>query len=239
MSIGSVLQKDVLGEEWTEESPTVVFDLIEGGKIEDPLSGIGLSRTPRLHKSLNEFYGLVKDAIEHAEASQNIIEDRKVHFTEEDVDSDIKTETITFSLVRREPGAFSRGAPFEGKIKNLRPILREIRDDPESPQHKIFVYGYLHDNVVRFTMWAKTNKTANARALWFESLMLEYSWFFAMSGVGKVLFIGRDEDISIRDDKGQKLYGRPLNYFVKTEDITTAKETIIRKILVKYKANKE
>lgn len=237
MSIGSVLQTNVLEKEWTDPHPGVVMELHEGGKIEDPLGGGELSRAPRFHKSINEFYSLVKDAIEHAESVQGIAEDRKVFYTEEDPDFGIKTESITFSLVKREPGSISRGGPFEGNIKAFRPILRDVSDDPESPQHKIFLYGRLHDNIVRFTMWARTNKAANARALWFESLMLEYSWFFVASGVGKVIFIGRSQDISIREDKGQKLYGRPLDYYVRTEDLTTAKETIIRNIILKYKSN--
>ena len=100
-------------------------------------------------------------------------------------------ETISIRLVRREPGRFSEGRPYEGDVRNLRPILRQVYDDPENPGYKRAEMGYWYDNTVRFTCWARTNKEADARALWFEALMEDYKWFYRLRGVNRVLFHGR------------------------------------------------
>lgn len=182
-------------------------------------------------KSLLEFYDLVRLAINDNESRRQVPDNNQVYFTEEEPDVKWETEAISFNLVRREPGAYSQGAPFEGKIRNLRPILRESSLDPDYPDYRALILGYYYDNLVRFTCWAQTNKAANSRAEWFEDLMEEYSWYYKISGVQRVIFYGRNEDLVV-DVSGNRWYGRPINYFVRTEKLRQISEKKIEEIFV-------
>lgn len=191
----------------------------------------GRSKTLGKAKSLLEFYELVSQAINDNEKRANISDINKITITEEEPDINSKSEIITFSLLKREPGAFSQGAPFEGNIRNLRPMFREEGTDTANPGYKYMVLGYWHDNMVRFTCWARTNKAANQRAEWFEGLMEEYSWWFKAQGTDRVIFTGRSSDI-VTEINGNKWYGRPIDYFVRTETLRIFKEKTIEEIMV-------
>lgn len=191
----------------------------------------GRSKTLGTAKSLLGFYELVGQAIDNYEKRANISDINKITFTEEEPDINSKSEIITFSLLKREPGAFSQGAPFEGNIRNLRPMFREEGDDTSNPGYKYMVLGYWHDNLVRFTCWARTNKAANKRAEWFEGFMEEYSWWFKAQGTDRVIFTSRSADI-VTEINGNKWYGRPLDYFVRTETLRVFNEKTIEEIMV-------
>jgi hypothetical protein len=198
---------------------------------QDSSSSTGKGRTLKPAKSLNEYYDLVKQAIDDLERRANLDTKNKILFTEEEPDYKSEGEIITFSLVKREPGAFGQGAPFESKVRNLRPILRENVADPENPGYRLATLGYWHDNLVRFTCWAKTNKTANDRALWFEDLMENYSWWFKAQGVDRCLFWERGEDQTLFS-QNNKWYGRPINYFVRTEKVRVFSEKTLEELVI-------
>ena len=143
-----------------------------------------------------------------------------------------QSESIVFSLVERFPGQFAQGAPRSRNHSNYRPRVREEYEDPDNPGYRCVVNGYYYDNVVRFTAWAKTNKAANARAEWFEDMMEEYSWWYKLQGVDRVLFWGRNSDlVTIVNDN--KWYGRPMDYFVRTEKIRTFKQKTLEEVIIK------
>jgi hypothetical protein len=191
-------------------------------------------RTIGQAKSLTEFYELVYRGITDYESRAGTPLANHVTFTEEDPDVDSSTETVTFRLMKREPGSFSQGAPFAGDVRNLRPIMREKGNDPANPDYRFAVNGYWYDNLVRFTCWARTNKQANHRACWFEDFMEDYTWWFRLQGVSRVLFWGRGEDQTVTVDNN-KWYGRPLNYFVRTEKIRIFEEKKLEQILINLK----
>jgi len=178
-------------------------------------------RTPFPAKNLDEFFNLVKKVINDNEYRRNVPTNLQINYTEEEPDylKDLGP-TITFSLVVREPGAAGKGAPMHNTVKNYVPILREEVNDPENPGYKKAILGYWHDNEVKFTVWAKTNKVANDKALWFEGLMQEYSWYFASQGVARLLFLKREADL-VSEVDGQKLYASPIHFYVRTETLTT------------------
>lgn len=194
--------------------------------------GLPKSRTPKPAKSLIEVYGLVKDVIDHYDNRASVPLKNRVIFTEEEPDAAATGEIISFSVIQRLPGAFGGGAPGEAKTKNMKAIYRDSFDDPENPGYRLAVYGYWHDNIIRFTCWAKTNKAANARVEWLENVLDEYMWFFKAEGVDRFLFQERQTDITV-NIKGNKWYGRPLDYFIRTETLKTFSEKKMEEILIK------
>lgn len=141
------------------------------------------------------------------------------------------TETLSFTLRRREPATFSQDQPFSGK-KNYKPILRENYPDPDNEGYEIQVFGLLFDNLIEIMCWASTNKEANKRALWVEQMMLAYAWYFRYNGISQLLYMGREADKKL-DVENTYLAQRPLLYYVRTEKLYTVKEKTIEDILFK------
>lgn len=187
------------------------------------------SVTPGPAKNYFQFCELISTAM--ADYQERTNSATKVGLSWEEPDKDTVTETISIGLVKRMPGQFDQGAPFEGSVKNLRPVVRESRIDEEAPGYRKVVLGKWFDNLVRFTCWAQTNKEAIARSFWFEEFVEKYTWFFTASGVARVIFWEQEEDIVINNE-GKKLYGRPLLYYVKTEELTEYSEKELEEIYV-------
>ena len=234
---------NTLNKELTEDDIRLVVQFVFDNKLCDADSKDKRYRVPRTKsfgkaKDLNEFFELVENSIRDNEKRAGVLEANWVEFTQEEPDSGSATETITVSLIRREPGAFGQGPPFQGTHVNLRPMFREEGKDPNYPGYRLLTLGYWYDNLVRFTCWAKSNKVANKRAEWFENLMEEYSWWFKVQGVDRTIFQGRQQDV-VTTIKDNKWYGRPIDFYVRTEKIRVFSEKTIEEILVKYKVQTE
>jgi hypothetical protein len=66
--------------------------------------------------------------------------------------------------------------------------------------------------------------------------MEEYSWWFKLQGLNRVIFLGQRSDI-ITTINNNKWYGRPLDYFVRTETLRVFKEKTIEEVLVNFKVS--
>jgi len=190
------------------------------------------TRTPGPAKNILEVMDLIKSAVEDYETRVHSTNDSKIHITYEEPDKLTNLEALTIKLIRREPGMFGQGTAFENKTRQLRPLLREEISDPENPGYKRAVMGQFYDNLLRLTCWARTNKVANERSLWLENVMEEYAWFFTYSGVNRILYHGRGPEETITVDQS-RVYGRSLDYFVRTEKIVTISQKELECIVVR------
>lgn len=190
-----------------------------------------VSKTPGQAKNYFEFVELVEKAVRDFEEREQAPYRRKLDFSWERPNKAEETERITISLLERKPGVYAQGAPGQGSVRNQRPILRQKVTDKDNPGYNVAVMGKTFDNHIGFTLWAQTNKEAIERAFWFEDLMEKYTWYFRASGVGRVLFYSQEED-SFEDNDGQKIYGRRLVFFVRTERITELSEKTVEEIFV-------
>jgi hypothetical protein len=236
---GSLIQ-DIVSDDLAESNRRItVSHIYEASFVRDQSHLQGRSRTPKEAKwSLSDVYKTIRLAVENYEDRQNTPDKNKVTFTEDDSDRKSDTEIISVKCIRRDPGLFSQGTPFDagkaGAVKNMMPRLREEINDPDHQGYKIAILGKWFDNVIRLTCWAQTNKRANYRADWLETLMEEYLWYFKSEGIDRCIFLGRGEDIIEKDEGiGNTWYGRPLDYFVRTEKITMRSERQIEEILLK------
>lgn len=190
------------------------------------------SKTPGAAKNIIETLELIRTAILEYEARAHTTEDGKIDVVFEDPDKDLEVETISLQFNDRIAGSFAQGGIREGSVKNRRPIMREILDDPDNPGYKRVVLGYFFDNTVTMTCWARTNKQANARALWLESLMQEYTWFFRFSGVNRILYDKWQKPKTIQVNNN-RYYGRPIDYFVRTEKIVNVSQKTLEEICIR------
>jgi len=235
----SILQ-DLLDDSLLTEDPHVVVQQLTDQILHKAAgdSGVPRSKSSGAAKSLLEFQDLVRQAIDDYEKRSNTSAQHKVIYTAEEPEVTSETETITYSLIKRQPGGFGRGAPFEANVRNLRPIIREVTDDPTDPSYRKIVLGYWHENLVRFTCWAHTNKAANARSMWLENLMEEYTWWFVLQGVNRVIYWGQGSDMVVNINNN-RWYGRPVDYYVKTETLRTYSEKTLEEILIKLDVSRE
>lgn len=228
-----------IDEELLEERSTIVVNNVTDHlKATAQKIPIGQTRmysvTPGSAKDIDEFTELVRQAIDHFENTQGVNDESKISYSRDYSLKSNEREVITHEIKRREPGIFDQSAPFEGGVKNYRPLLREEIDDVDNPGYKVLIFGYWYDNLIRFTIYARTHKEADDRAMWFEKLMTSYLWFFRYSGVQRVLYYGRGEEI-VKEYDGFKMFGRTIDFFVRTEEITTISEKTIEQIALDLK----
>jgi hypothetical protein len=234
---GSLIQ-DILTDEMSTNNRRVTVERIyEASFLRDTALSQRRLRTPKKAKwSLTDVYTTMRQAIENYEERANTPTKNRITFTEDESDRKSDTEVISVKCMNRHPGLFSQGTPYDagkaGAVKNLLPVLREEINDPEHKGYRIAILGKWFDNIVRLTCWARTNKRANYRADWLETLMEEYMWWFKSEGIDRCIFIDRREDIT-EDVDGNRWYGRPLDYFVRTEKISMRSEKQIEEILIK------
>jgi len=204
----------------------VVYDGRNRAHVMDRLVSGGLS------KDIDGVYSLIGQAINDKLTRERISAADRPIYTEDFNPENFRAETITASLISREPGTTSQGKHMNQGRQEWRPSLREMIDDPDHPNKKLRIYGQWFDNVIELCCWARTNKTANYRALWLERLMEDYMWFFKYEGVSGMRFNGRLAD-GFEDIGDNSVHSRRLRYYVRTERITTVSEFVVKEILLK------
>jgi len=219
----------------TEDEISVLYQLrhiisADADKLNNPRTTTH-SRTPQASKNIYETFDLIRWSLEKHWTEEGRPTRNSPIFTYEVPDINTILPCISAGIVRREPGAYSRGAPFEGGVKNRRPMIREEVDDEDNPNYKKLVFGYWFDNIVTLTCWSRTNKEANDLAFWLEKHMFDYTWVFRTCGIAKILYDGRDRERELKVDNNM-IYGRPIRYFIRTELITTLSERKLSQIII-------
>jgi len=167
--------------------------------------------------TLNDFFPLVKDALESKQNAENVPADKRLLFVEEDPPEALDTEAITFFLDGRVNGSYSRGRPGEGRVRELTPHLRGQVEHPDHPGEQLLILGKFWDNTIKFNIYAMNNKQARERLLWFENVMLSYRWYFAHFGYRVFeTGVGSRERVEVND---RKLTKYPVVFELRTEDI--------------------
>lgn len=235
----TVLQ-NILNEDLTKEDTRIIVNRVFEYNRGESNPGYQRTRATALSsaKSLLDFYDLVRRAVDDYQSRAELSQENKIVFTEEEPDINSTTESIVFSLIERVPGQFAQGEPMSRTHANYRPMFREEYNDPENSGYRCQVNGYYYDQIVRFTCWANTNKAANARAEWFEDLMEEYAWWFKLQGVDRVLFWKRGTDL-VETISQNKWYGRPIEYFVRTEKLRVFRQKTLEEILIRLTTKRE
>jgi hypothetical protein len=253
---GSKLRNDILSTDFTEESDKIIVNTdpqtfsynlfhntinnLKTGNTSLARLGISSDRlkSPGDVKNINETLELIEKAIRDYERRYNISDDSRIDYVYEEPDELKQLETISVLIDRVEPASFSKGAPFQGTVKNLVPMLREVTNDPDNPGYKLAILGYWHDNMIQLTCWSRTNKAANTRAIWLENLMNEYRWYFQYSGINQIFYQGRGTQL-VKNVNNNKIYGRPIYYYVRTETLVRYSQKELEQIYVNLIVNNE
>lgn len=231
----STIRTDVLPDELTEERTRIKVSA--ESHFVNIIANIP-ERTGSIlpAKNINETKELILQSIRDYEERTEVIKDKQIKLLLKEPDLPAEFESISICLEQRLPGVFGQlnpsAAMSSNKPRNMKPILREVEDDPDAPGYKRAILGYFYDNTISLTCWARTAKTADDRALWLEKVMQEYVWYYQLAGINNIYFIGRDKDIT-KDIENNKIYGRKLLFYVRTESIQALRQKTLEQIYVK------
>lgn len=230
--MSGILPEAPFAQELTHEAPGVVVEKLYQRTIANASDMRGRAVTPFPAKSIEEVPGLIQEVVENFETRTSVNDADKIFFTVDEVDLEQHLEEITFSIARREPGGVGQGPPFAQEHKNLRPFLREEGDDIDNPGYKRAVLGQWFDNIICLTCWARKSWQAEKRALWLERVIDEYTWYLTMKGISRIFYQGRDAD-QMREVKGNRIYGKALKYYVRTERLTYVSTKTLEELVIK------
>lgn len=183
--------------------------------------------------TLDRFFDIARRVIEDAQTREGILQDDLVHLTEEyppEPFHDIGDELVAYRVLRREPAkmnAKGTGRP-QRKSMHYYDIIR-----PENPNKAIVVESRPVDHIIEFTCWGKTNKLANARAIWLEKLFVNHAWAFVSQGVERFYWRDRGPDTYMTSG-GQRLFYRPINFFVRFREFEIKATSLLREIEINY-----
>lgn len=190
-------------------------------------------RTPRPSIDIDGFFACVGNIISKQQEIDGA--QKKIFYSEDfpEKDDDINGEVITYTLAERVPGSISQGnsrQSFDASaVRMVKPSLREVSIDPDNIGSMIYTFSQWFDNKVEFSICAKTNKIANRRAMWFESLLADWEWYLQANGLAKIVYEGRGPD-QVFSFENKKVVMRPLMYYIRTEKITVVREAALRSI---------
>lgn len=147
------------------------------------------------------------------------------------------TKTITYQIVRREPGTLG-DAPFQMK-KELKPRFREMQAKPNE-DGAVEIRGQWFDNLVQFDCWTRSNTEADELIEWFEEFMILYTFFFkGYAGIQEMLYYrgGRftfgttEDEAMVRWRNPYKV--RSCTYYFRTEKLWLLDYNLIKKIIAR------
>jgi len=180
---------------------------------------------------LDIFFTVSKMLIEDAQLREGINEDSFIKLVEEYPPEDINkygNEVITWKVVERKPGMMNT----KGTGRPHRKATYSHQEHrPDLPNKIITVESRPVDHVIEFNCWAVNNKLANKRAIWLEKLFVNSAFAFEVKGAERFYFKERLSDNYLTTN-GQRIFSRPLRFFLRFREFDAKADTMIRNILV-------
>ena len=187
-------------------------------------------RTPASGAELSDFFSMIQTVLTSKQKQEGLKEEHHILVVEEDPPESINTEAITFYLKTRVPGRFDQGPSGAGRHKEVVAHQRSVVDHPEAPGQKLVTVGRFYDNWIGFNIYARTNKAARERLLWFERTMDIYNWFFRLYGFRVIEEgVGSREKVKIDELLITKY---PITYMVRTDDTFQFSTQELKKIII-------
>lgn len=149
-------------------------------------------------------------------------------------------KTITWSLIRREPGTID-AHPF-GARKEIKARVREELiavpdfdkniDDPNTIFRLYTSRGQWFDNLMQFDIWSKSAWEAEQLVEFFEDFMFDYQGMFLENGINKMYYFSRVRDETILKWRNG-LQNRSLIYYIRSERVSIREVFPIKRIDIK------
>lgn len=184
--------------------------------------------------SLIRFLNIASDLVLSAQNSEGINEDSRVRVVEEYPPESISkygNEVITFRVIERKPGMMNKkgtGRPHRKATYSH----EEVR--PDLANKVITVESRPLDHIIEFNCWGTSNKLVNQRVLWLEKLFINSAFVFEIKGAERFFFKERLADNYLTVN-GQRIFSRPLRFFLRYREFDAKAVSIIKQILIDAK----
>lgn len=176
-----------------------------------------------LRSDLISFFQLLSDLLEHAQKDQDVNKIKLVEDYNPERFDTYGDEVITFQVISRAPANLDTKATSRPQRK---PFFSHNLRFPENANKVVEILSMPKDHEIQLSCWSKTASLANKRALWLENLLINNDWVFKVKGAERFHWIKRGEDRMMLVG-GQRLYERPLRYFVRLRDYHALSHPII------------
>ena len=140
--------------------------------------------------------------------------------------SKVVVPTVTYLLKTQRPGSI--GAKPFGQRTQLKPRVREVFIDPESPQQSVVISGWWMDTLVEYVAWHPRALIADHLARWFRDFLTRNIPSLKINGINEILFWSQD-DVK-RRSRGFDAAGRAVQYYFRLEELEVRRESNIRHI---------
>ncbi len=181
--------------------------------------------------TLDSFFNIAQKLILDAQEREGTVKESLVGLVEEyppESMSEYGNEIITFRLIERKPGLMnSKGT---GRPQRKSTFSHEEKR-PELANKVITVESRPLDHVIEFNCWGLSNKIANKRVMWLEKLFVNSGFVFEIKGAERFYFKERLAD-NYMTVNGQRIFSRPLRFFLRFREFDAKAVTIIKQILI-------
>jgi hypothetical protein len=126
--------------------------------------------------------------------------------------------TITWTVIKREPGVTAGRANRSDAPRELKPRLREAYKDLDNPGYTVGVYGQVFDCTVKFDCWSTDGRSAASLMQWFEHFIYLHTWILQERGLGQMIFQSQDLSPGVQKWRAGTV-SRSLTYYIRTEKI--------------------
>jgi len=180
--------------------------------------------------TLTNFYELTSQIVSRQQDLEGILSDKKIRVVEDypyaDMESFGEQGIIVFRTISREPAGLGKDG-ISYKQKSWRYYFELTV--PEIPKHRLIVENRPIAHKVEFSVWAKTARIANQRAIWLERLLIDNSWQFKVKGADRFIWDGRLAD-TYMNVSGQPLFQRPNRFTVILNEFRVTAEPLTSEI---------
>ena len=179
--------------------------------------------------TLDKFFDVSFRLIESAQDREG--SNTKVKLVEEYPPEDMSQyghEVITFKVVERKPGMMNTkgtGRPHRKATYSHQEIT------PELPNKVVTIESRPVDHVIEFNCWGTSNKIVNKRAIWLEKLFINSAFVFEQTGAERFFWKERLSDTYMTVGN-QRIFSRPIRFFLRFREFDAKADSIIRKILI-------
>lgn len=189
-------------------------------------------KKPNAPKNIRQFMDLVEDLIKEESKKATWLEntEEEIRFVPLGLDKTMQTNCIVHKVIQGEPGPFGRGRPHASNTLRYNPFLREIIDDPDDPNYKLFIYSKIRSYTVEFCACSQRAREADELIDWLQSTLENYIWYFKYSGIQDFRYLRRNADYSEERDSN-RYYSRPVQYYVLTEELSYMSFAKLRRII--------
>lgn len=214
-----------------ENESTIQQVVIEehGGLSFEVINEIGLHKSSGKSKDVDEFVDLLKVSLEEQYRRDGVPKDKQLQvkwaFPKELIEKPGKGLNLVICSVKSRN--YKNTSPDRTR-RPRSPVEHEIIDYPNKPDLAIQLSSQYFETEMLFTVICSDSSELQKNAIFFESFMYNWKFYFKDMGINEYYYLGRDAD-EVNNKVTVELYTAKLRFMVITNKVYA-------KVFPKYKS---